>query len=191
MQTRSPRQHDITRPSLQETLTITGHPLGHLQRHTTLPRNLPRSPPHTSPILRIAHLTKRKHSPTPRQAAPPLHPQTFPTLQLSLQPQRFLLLLSQLPLGPLSLELVGGIRRLEIVDRLEEPLDLLAGLGDVVRELSVCLVAAVDLRLQVADGAIDVADGAGGFGVLGFLFFDLGFELCGKACWLYTSSSSA
>lgn len=49
---------------------------------------------------------------------------------------------------------------MELVDRGEQPLDLVARGRDVRVEERVGFVAAVDLRLEVADRAVDVAGGA-------------------------------
>jgi hypothetical protein len=62
------------------------------------------------------------------------------------------------------LKLRRGIRGLELIDIGEEGGDLIAGLGEVIGHGGVLLVAALDLGLEVRDGAVDVADGAGFLG---------------------------
>lgn len=156
-------QHTPQRPAplpySQESLTITHHPPN---IRTATP---PPTPRHTAVAIPRAHKTA------------PLHPQGLPPLQLPLQPERLLPLLSQIPLGALGLQLIGRVAALQFIDGSQEPLDLIAGLGNIVGELRVDSVAAVDLHLEVFDGAVDVADRAERLRLPGFLLFELFFEL--------------
>jgi hypothetical protein len=73
--------------------------------------------------------------------------------------------------------LVGGIGGLEFVDRGEEIADLVTGFVDVFGEQGDGFVAALDLGLEVADCAVDIADAAG-FGVACVLeVFELALKL--------------
>jgi hypothetical protein len=66
---------------------------------------------------------------------------------------------------------------LELVDCLQQALDFVAGFGEIFGQDCDGFLAAVDLRLQVFDCAVDVADAAC-FGVAAFLeVFELVFEL--------------
>jgi len=143
----------------QKPFTITFHP--------PQPRQIPTVPPRRTP-----------HTPTPPilpTRSP--HPQPLPPLQFPLQPQPLLLLLSQIPFGSLRRKLGPRLLGLQLIDRLQQALDLVAAFGDVVGELLGLFLAAADLRLEVADGAVVGADGAQGRGVAGFLAFELGLQL--------------
>jgi hypothetical protein len=90
-----------------------------------------------------------------------IHAEDFPALELALETEGLLALLAEFAFGALGGELGLGVGGLEVVDGGEEVGDLVAGFGDVVGELGVLFLAALDLRFEVFDGAVDGADGAG------------------------------
>ena len=153
--------------TLQKPLAITHLPLDPIskRRHTTATHPTPRRAPQTPIPL---------HLPQPTTF---LHPQPLPPFQFPLQAQGLLLLLSQVSFGAAGRELGARFLGLQFVDRLEEPFDLVAALGDVLGELLGRFVAPGDLGFEVAHGAVDVADRAEGCAVRLFLAFELGFEL--------------
>lgn len=113
-------------------------------------------------------------------AGAPLHPQDLPALQLPLQPEGLFAFLAQLALGALGRQLALRVGGLELVDGGEEGGDLVAGLGNVLGQGGVLLLAALDLRFQVFDRAVDGADAAGFVGFPGRGGFELLFELRGR-----------
>jgi hypothetical protein len=97
--------------------------------------------------------------------------------ELALEAETLLALFAELALGALGGELRGGVGGLELVDCLEQTLDLVAGLGEVFGQDGDGLFAALDLRLEILDCAVDVAYAAS-FGVAALLqVFELLFEL--------------
>lgn len=70
-----------------------------------------------------------------------------------------------------------GITLLEFVDVLKKSFNLVSGLADIVIELCIHLVASVDLRLEILDGAVDIAKGALLGIVLALLFFEMSLQL--------------
>ncbi len=106
-------------------------------------------PPHTPP----------KHTPLTRSNIPP-HQTPPQPIHLPLQRANLLPLLAQLALGAARRQLAVALGLLQLLDGAEEFVGAVARARDVVGELRVLLVAPVDLRLQVLDDAVDVADGA-------------------------------
>ena len=68
---------------------------------------------------------------------------------------------------------------MQLVDGLEEAFDFIAGAVEVCGGLLELFVAAVNLRLEIADRAVGVAGGARGEGLGRSERFKLGFELWG------------
>ena len=66
---------------------------------------------------------------------------------------------------------------MQLFDCGKEATDAVAGFGNVVGKLGVYLFAALDLGLEVFNGAVDVADGARFGGAGGFESLDLLLEL--------------
>lgn len=68
---------------------------------------------------------------------------------------------------------------LEFFDVAEKTLDLVAAFVDILVELVVHLLSAFDLRLEVFDCAVDVAEGSLLSVMFAFLLFEVGFQLFG------------
>lgn len=62
---------------------------------------------------------------------------------------------------------------MELLDRLKQAFNLVSGLVKVIRELSIDLVTAFNLGLEILDCSIDVANGSLFSIVSGLLFFEL------------------
>ena len=150
---------------------LPGHPNTHTAaisqeplRQTRRPPNTALPPRHINSIL-IHHRgpprrTSRTHAPPthnapgnaphhrPRAAAGPLlHPQRLPPFELALELKGPVLLLAQLALRPARRQLVGRLRGLQLVDRPEQLVRLVAHPAYVVLQLRVLLVAPFNLRL--------------------------------------------
>lgn len=142
-----------------------------------LPRDTALPPRHIDAILIRRRPVHIPHSTTtsPHGARSPF--QALPSLQFSLESQSFLSLFIQSALCSPCGELSIAFAALQFIDRLEQFLDLVSGAGDVFLEGRVCLFLALDLQLEVFDGAVDVSDRTLRFVALGFLGFELGFQL--------------
>ncbi len=101
----------------------------------------------------------------------------LPALELALEAEDLLALLAQLALGAAGGQLHAGLGGPQLVDCLEQLVGLVAQPADVVLQLGVLAVAALDLALQVLDRAVDVADRARRLGPLVLLRLELGLEL--------------
>lgn len=154
---------------LQEPLRKTALPLRHLNPRPVARR---RTPPPTPPIL-----TQRRKRRTPMYT-PPLDPQPLQPLQFPLQTQSIRPFLVELALRTSESELGLRVRGLQFVDGGEEAFYSVAGFVEVFGEELGAFVSALDLGLEIADCAVDVADVAG-FGCARGLE---GFELRGELC---------
>lgn len=117
------------------------------------------------------------HTSAPFTAIPvpctPLHPETFPTFKLSLQPKCLLLLLSQVAFGSPGLQLGFCILSLQFVNLLQQSVDFVTSFSDIVRELLGRFLPSGQLCLEIFDCAIDIA----GRFQRGGVFLVLSFEL--------------
>lgn len=171
-----------TRLPIQATLAfrdLSSHPiktsdiigsLAHTHADTTMSQIAQPPRPISSPTT-----TRHAHPDAPARDAPAalLHTKVFPALELAFEALRLLLLLAELTLRPPRRQLVVALGRLELVNGAQELLDPVAEPRRVLRQLRRLLVLAVDLRLEVLDGAIDVAHGPCGLGALCLLSFEL------------------
>lgn len=101
----------------------------------------------------------------------------LPRLKFAFQPESSLAFLKSLVRRTACSELMVGVFLLKLLEGLKQALELLFALRDFVLELGVDFVATLDLGLEVADGAVDVALGTLGLGFELFVLFKLVFEL--------------
>jgi len=107
-----------------------------------------------------AHATSQRAAGDAAESRTLLHTKALPSLELTFQPQRLLLLFSQLPLRASGKQLVRALGCLEFVNRLEELVELVPHPANVFLELVILLLFPVNLCLQVFDGAIHIANRA-------------------------------
>lgn len=115
----------------------------------------------TPPPTVVPRITQSRERPAPTHALPIRARHRTEAFDLALQTEVLLSLLTELAFRAFGRELGRGVGGLEFVDGLEEAFDFVAGLVEVVLEHLRGLVAALDLGLEVFDGAVDVADAAG------------------------------
>ena len=151
-------------PYLQEPFGVTGLSLGDIIRSVRCASSS------------AAHIAQCGHG-GPVEGAASLISLCFHSFKLAFQAQGLLAFLTKLSLSTACLQLGFGVALLELVDVYEESFDLVPSLVDVVIELSVHLVASIDLGLEILDGAINVAQRALLGAVLVLLLFEMGLKL--------------
>jgi hypothetical protein len=147
----------ITEVYSQEPFSITGLPLGNVIR------SIDTTPTTASVVTESGYAA-------PNGAAS-LNAQGFPSLQLALQPERFLSLLAELSFGTASQQLCVRVVMLELLDVVKQSFNLVTSPVDIVIQLGVHLVPPLNLRLEVLDSAVNVAKRALLRAVLALLIF--------------------
>jgi hypothetical protein len=114
-------------------------------------------------------------------SAASLNAQALPALELAFESECFLAFFSKLALSTAGQKMCVRVVMLDLLNITEEAFNLVPSTVEIVSELGVHLIAAIDLGLEILDSAINITKRALLGTMLALLIFQMSFELKKRA----------